>query len=64
MTATGTPVTLVVALAARFGTELVRSTGSADYAEALEPLPDAPSEDEVFERLIAKYERMAAERGE
>jgi DNA polymerase (family X) len=33
------------------GTALVRATGSAAYVEALEPLPDAASEEEVYERL-------------
>ena len=33
------------------GTALVRATGSAPYVAALEPLPDAPSEQEVYERL-------------
>jgi DNA polymerase (family X) len=33
------------------GTALVRATGSAPYVEALEPLPDAASEEDVYERL-------------
>jgi DNA polymerase (family X) len=33
------------------GTTLVRATGSDEYVAALEPLPDAPSEEEVYERL-------------
>ncbi len=55
LTVEGVPVTLVVAPAASFGTELVRSTGSAEYVGALEPLPEAPSEDEVYARLGIPY---------
>ena len=36
---------------ARFGTELLRATGSDAYVSALEPLPDAPTEAGVFEAL-------------
>jgi DNA polymerase (family X) len=45
------PVELVVAEPGRFGTELVRATGSERYVRALEPLPDAATEEEVYERL-------------
>jgi DNA polymerase (family 10) len=38
------PVELVVAEPRRFGTELIRATGSPPYVDALEPLPDAPDE--------------------
>jgi DNA polymerase (family X) len=51
LTMDGVPVTLVVADASTFGTELFRSTGSAEYVEALEPLPDAPDEKALFRRL-------------
>jgi DNA polymerase (family X) len=51
VTVEGIPVELVGAAPARFGTELVRATGSAAYVEALEPLPEAPTEDGVYERL-------------
>jgi DNA polymerase (family X) len=51
LTIEGVPVTLVVAPPAGAGTELVRATGSAAYVEALEPLPEAAEEAEVFERL-------------
>src|SRR5262249_14233053 len=47
----GIRVGLVEARAARLGTELVRATGSEEYVAALEPLPDAPTEEEVYERL-------------
>jgi DNA polymerase (family X) len=55
LTVEGVPVTLVVAPPASFGTALLRSTGSDEYVEALEPLPDAPTEDEVFTRLGIPY---------
>ena len=51
LTVEGVPVELVVAAPERFGTELVRATGSAAYVAALEPLPDAPTEAGVYEAL-------------
>jgi DNA polymerase (family 10) len=51
VTVEGVPIELVVAEPARFGTELVRATGSAEYVEALEPLPDAPDEESVYREL-------------
>ena len=45
VTVEGVPVELVVAEPGRFGTELVRATGSREYVEALEPLPEAPDEE-------------------
>jgi DNA polymerase (family 10) len=51
VTVEGVPVELVVAEPERFGTELVRATGSAAYVAALEPLPDAPAEESVYEAL-------------
>jgi DNA polymerase (family 10) len=51
VTVEGVPIELVVAEPARFGTELVRATGSAEYVEALEPLPDAPDEESVYRAL-------------
>jgi DNA polymerase (family X) len=51
LTMDGVPVTLVVADASTFGTALFRATGSAEYVEALEPLPDAPDEEVLFRRL-------------
>ena len=41
VTVEGVPVELVVAPPARFGTELVRATGSPEWVAAHEPLPDA-----------------------
>jgi DNA polymerase (family 10) len=51
VTVEGVPVELVVAEPERFGTELVRATGSRAYVEALEPLPDAPDEESVYRAL-------------
>jgi DNA polymerase (family X) len=51
VTVEGLPVELVVAEPERFGAELVRATGSAEYVAALEPLPDAPDEEGVFRAL-------------
>ena len=48
VTVEGVPVELVVAEPARFGTELVRATGSPEYVSSLGPLPDAPTEEGVF----------------
>jgi DNA polymerase (family 10) len=55
VTVDGIPVDLVVAEPARFGTELVRATGSPEYVEALEPLPDAPDEEGVYGTLGIPY---------
>ena len=51
VTVEGVPVELFVPEAERFGTELMRATGSAAYVEALEPLPDAPDEEGVYRAL-------------
>ena len=51
VTVEGVPVELVVAEPARFGTELVRATGTRAYVDALEPLPDAPDEEGVYAAL-------------
>jgi len=51
VTVEGVPLELVVAEPGRFGTELVRATGSAAYVAALEPLPDAPDEEGVYRAL-------------
>src|SRR5213078_254673 len=51
VTVEGVPIELVVAEPERFGTELVRATGSAQYVEALEPLPDEPDEESVYRAL-------------
>ena len=51
VTVEGVPVELVVARPERFGTELLRATGSRAYVDALEPLPDAPDEEGVYAAL-------------
>ncbi|MGE5273856.1 MAG: helix-hairpin-helix domain-containing protein [Verrucomicrobiota bacterium] len=51
VTVDGAPVELVVAAPDRFGTELLRATGSPEYVAALEPLPDAPDEEGVYRGL-------------
>jgi DNA polymerase (family 10) len=51
VTVEGVPVELVVAPPARFGTELVRATGSPEWVAEHEPLPDAPDEEGVFRAL-------------
>jgi DNA polymerase (family X) len=51
VTVEGVPVELAVAAPEKFGTALVRATGSAAYVAALEPLPDAPDEKTVYEAL-------------
>jgi len=51
VTVEGVPVTLVVADPSRFGTELVRATGSTAYIESLGRLPAAPTEEAVYKAL-------------
>jgi DNA polymerase (family X) len=51
VTVEGVPVELVVASSDRFGTELVRATGSEAYVETLEPLPAGATEEEVYAAL-------------
>jgi DNA polymerase (family 10) len=51
VTVEGVPVELVAPPPEAVGAELVRATGSAEYVAALEPLPEAPSEVEVYELL-------------
>jgi DNA polymerase (family 10) len=51
VTVEGVPLELVVAPPGRFGTELVRATGSAAYVRSLGELPDAPDERLLYERL-------------
>ena len=51
VTVEGVPVELIAAEPERFGTALVRATGSAAYVAALEPLPDAPDEEAVYRAL-------------
>ncbi|MBA2384522.1 MAG: hypothetical protein H0V68_07665, partial [Actinobacteria bacterium] len=51
VTAEGYPLEIVAARRERFGTELFRATGSKEYVAALEPLPDAATEAELYAAL-------------
>jgi DNA polymerase (family 10) len=51
VTVEGVPVELVVAEPQRFGTELLRATGTSAYVAALGELPDAAEEEEVYAQL-------------
>ncbi len=51
LTVEGVPIELVIAAPERFGTELLRATGTAAYLDGLEPLPDAPDEEAVYAAL-------------
>jgi DNA polymerase (family X) len=55
VTLEGTPVELVLVPAGSLGTGLVRATGSVEYVQTLEPLPEAPDEEAVYERLGLPY---------
>ncbi len=51
VTVEGIPVELIETRPGLWGTELVRATGSEEYVAALEPLPEAATEQEVYRRL-------------
>jgi DNA polymerase (family 10) len=51
VTLEGIPLELIVAAPERFGTALLRATGAPEYVAALEPLPDAPTEEAVYAAL-------------
>ena len=51
VTVEGVAVELFVPPPEAAGTALIRATGAPAYVEALEPLPDGASEEEVYERL-------------
>jgi len=51
VTVEGIPVEVVVATAERFGTELLRATGTRAYVDSLGPLPDGPDEESVYAKL-------------
>jgi DNA polymerase (family 10) len=55
VTVEGVPVQVVLAPFERFGTELIRATGSAEYVAALGALPDGPDEDAVYRDLGLPY---------
>ena len=63
LTVEGVAVDLVVAPPERFGTELVRATGSAAYVAALEPLPDGADEAGVYAALGLPWVPAGAARG-
>jgi DNA polymerase (family X) len=51
VTVEGVPVELLAPRPERFGTALVRATGSPAYVAALEPLPEAPDEEALYRTL-------------
>jgi DNA polymerase (family 10) len=51
VTVEGVPIELRVASPNRFGTELVRATGSPEYVASLGELPDGPTEEAVYAAL-------------
>jgi DNA polymerase (family X) len=51
VTVEGVPVELLVPEPTRFGTELLRATGTTPYVDALGALPDAPDEPTLYARL-------------
>ena len=55
VTIEGVPLEVVAAEPALFGTALVRATGSPAYVAALEPLPDAPDEQSVYDALSLPF---------
>src|ERR1700733_6555534 len=55
VTSEGVPLGGAAAEPERFGTALVRATGSPAYVAALEPLPDAPDERAVYEALSIPF---------
>jgi DNA polymerase (family 10) len=55
VTVDGIPVELVVAEPERYGTELVRATGSPEYVASLGELPDALTEEELYAKLGLPY---------
>jgi DNA polymerase (family 10) len=55
ITVEGVPVEFVIAAPEVFGAALLRATGTDAYVEALEPLPEVPTEEEVYARLGVPY---------
>jgi DNA polymerase (family 10) len=55
VTVDGVPIELVVAAPERFGTELLRATGTAAYVDALGDLPAAPDEVALYRALDLPY---------
>jgi DNA polymerase (family X) len=48
VTVDGVAVETIAAAPDRFGTELLRATGTEEYVQSLEPLPDAAREEDVY----------------
>ena len=55
VTVEGVPVEVVAAEPGRFGTELVRATGSPEFVASLGELPDAADEESVFRALDRSF---------
>ena len=55
VTVEGVPVELVVAERSRFGTELLRATGTRAFVDSLGSLPDAPDEETLFTQLGLEF---------
>jgi DNA polymerase (family 10) len=55
VTAEGYPIEVVAASEGRFGTELLRATGSAEYVASLGELPESATELEVYRKLGLPY---------
>ena len=55
LTVEGVPVRIHACPPEAFGTALLRATGSSEYVQALEPLPDAHDEASLFARLGIAY---------
>jgi DNA polymerase (family X) len=55
VTVEGVPVELVVADPGRFGTELVKATGTKVYVEALGELPEAADEESLYAQLAIPW---------
>ena len=55
VTTEGHPVEIVAAAPQRFGTELLRATGSAGYVASLGGLPEAATEEELYALLGRPY---------
>ena len=51
LTVEGVPLALLAVAPERFGTAMLRATGSRGYVAALEPLPDGPDERAVYRAL-------------
>jgi len=51
VTVEGVPIEVSYAPAVGFGTALLRGTGSLEYVASLEPLPDAPTESDVYAQI-------------